>query len=178
MNEIRNFSQIIKINIKEFFSDYKISVKSINKNEISIFINNEGFIIEKTNHENSIKIFLHKKNKVDLMFRSFLILYGNEKEKEYFSKSYNKLFFDTEEDLIGILKFLKVKYDDNVKIFFENNSMYDKIEMYFNNFQMQQKEKKISLEERQRQIYESMQFSKRIRFSIDGVIYLKCTSCN
>ena len=64
MNEIRNFSQIIKINIKEFFSDYKISVKSINKNEISIFINNEGFIIEKTNHENSIKIFLHKKKNI------------------------------------------------------------------------------------------------------------------
>lgn len=118
MNESNNFSQIIKINAKKLFINHKISVKNTNRNDISIFFNNEGFIIEKTKHENSIKIFLHKKDKADLMFRSFIILYGNEKEKEYFSKGYNKLFFDTEEDLLGILKFLKNKYDNNVKIFF------------------------------------------------------------
>ena len=87
MNEIKNFSQIIKIKLRELFIDYKISIKSISKNEISIYIDNEGFIIEKTRYENSIKIFLHKKNKADLMLRSFLIVYGDAIEKEYFAKS-------------------------------------------------------------------------------------------
>lgn len=173
MNEIKNFSQIIKIKLRELFIDYKISIKSISKNEISIYIDNEGFIFEKTRYENSIKIFLHKKNKADLMLRSFLILYGDEIEKEYFAKSYNKLFFDTEDDLIGILKFLKNKYDDIIKYFFEDNSMYDNIEMYFNKLQMLQNEKEYSLEEQQSQIYETMQFSQKIRFSTDGEIYLK-----
>ncbi len=173
MNEIKNFSQIIKIKLRELFIDYKISIKSISKNEISIYIDNEGFIIEKTRYENSIKIFLHKKNKPDLMLRSFIILYGDEIEKEYFAKSYNKLFFDTEDDLIGILKFLKNKYDDTIKYFFEDNSMYDNIEMYFNKLQMLQNEKEYSLEEQQRHIFETMQFSQKIRFSTDGEIYLK-----
>ena len=94
-------------------------------------------------------------------------------KKEYFVKSYNKLFFDTEDDLIGILKFLKNKYDDTIKYFFEDNSMYDNIEMYFNKLQMLQNEKEYSLEEQQSQIYETMQFSQKISFSTDGEIYLK-----
>ena len=160
-----NFEQICKVNAKSLFADYKVTVKSLNKNELCIFFNNEGFVIEKTKHENSIKIFLHKKDKVDLMLRSFIILYGNEIEKEYFTKSYNKMFFDTKEDLIGILKFLRNKYENSMKFFFENDSMYKEIESNFNKLQNKQKLKN-GLEETQKLIYESMLYAQKIRFSI------------
>ena len=173
MNDFHNFKKIFKNLAKRVFTYSNVSIKNLDANEIGILFNNDGFVIDKTKNENSIKIFLRKGNNPDLLLRSFIIVYGSDKEKEYFEKGYNKLFFDSEIDLIGILVFLKNKYDFNIKSFFENDLMYMEIEKFFMDKRKQQEGKKDSLDETRKLIIASMVFSKKLRFTQDGNPYMK-----
>lgn len=173
MNDFHNFKKIFKNLAKRVFTYSNVSIKNLDANEIGILFNNDGFVIDKTKNENSIKIFLRKGNNPDLLLRSFIIVYGSDKEKEYFEKGYNKLFFDSEIDLIGILVFLKNKYDFNIKSFFENDLMYMEIEKFFMDKRKQQEGKKDSFDETRKLIIASMAFSKKLRFTQDGNPYMK-----
>ncbi|MBP3606846.1 MAG: hypothetical protein J6J11_00835 [Treponema sp.] len=168
MTEFQKFSKIFKNCAKNIFKDLHFSIKTIDSNEIGIFLNNEGFVIEKTKYENSIKIYLRKNGKSDLLLRSFMIIYGCEMEKKCFEKGFNKLYFDTDEDLNGLLIFLRAQYDKILKKYFENDLMSREIENFFEKIP----KKDFSLQETQQLLVESMTYSRRIRFSDRGEIYL------
>lgn len=168
-----DFRKNLKIIAKKIFSCSDVSIKNLDANEVGILFNNNGFVIEKTKNENSIKIFLRKGNPPDLLFRSFILVYGNSIEKNYFEKSYNKLYFDSEKELQGILNFLKNKYDTSLKAFFSDNLMSIEIEKYFTEQRENTKGKTFTIQETQTLIAESMAFAKKIRFTQEGNIYLK-----
>ena len=90
----------------------------------------------------------------------------------FFEKGYNKFFFDSDTELKGILIFLKKKYDSVLQSFFSDDSMYLEIEKYFENKRKSNLEKSYSPEESQKFIIETISFSKRIRFTQNGSIYM------
>jgi hypothetical protein len=176
VNEINDFVTICKPFVKEFFSFDKVKIKCPSKNEINIIFNkNEGIVLEKTKCENSLKVFLRKSMQSDLMLRSVVILYGNDIESDFFGKGFNKLYFDTEDELRGIVVFLRKKYDLFIKNYFIDDSIIININRYFEGLsdEMKKNKKIMTLDETQRKIIETMEFSKKVRFSLDGEIYLK-----
>lgn len=171
-NRMQNFNKICKKLAKEIFVYSNVSIKSIASNEIGILFEGNGFIIESTKNEDSIKIYLRKRYKPDLLIRSFFVVYGDSEEKMFFEKGYNKFFFDSDTELKGILIFLKKKYDSVLQSFFSDDSMYLEIEKYFENKRKSNLEKSYSPEETQKFIIETISFSKRIRFTQNGSIYM------
>lgn len=168
MIEFQQFKKNCKNFVEKNFNDLHFSIKTLDTNEIGVFLNKEGFVIEKTKYENSVKIYLRKKGKEDILLRSFIIVYGNELEKEYFMKGFNKLYFDTYEELNGIFVFLRILYDRNLKKYFENDFMSKEIKFFFESLDT----KDFSLQETQDFLVATFEYSKRIRFSNKGEIYL------
>lgn len=168
--EIMNEINLKDIEWTEYFKTQKIIKR---KYEITVIINNEkdGLLFQKTKDENSIKIFLVKHNLPDMMLRSVMICYGSENEKEIFSKSFNKLYFNNKEELDNILKFIQKKYDFLLMKYFESDNMYQEIIKYCKT-QIEEPFDK-SIDAVQKKIIETMAFSKRIKFTTEGNIFLQ-----
>lgn len=169
MNENQDFRKNFKVLAKKIFIYPKVSIKNLDAREIGILFDNGGFVIEKTKGEDSIKIFLRKKGKEPLWLRTLMIVCGNEFEKEIFYNSYNKFFFETNDDLNGILVFLKNKYDTIIKKYFEDDSIDEEMNRYFCNLPI----KILSSQEQHQFSINMMLFARKIRFSKDGTPYLK-----
>lgn len=176
MTNTTNFAAKYKPFLKELFNLKEVKVKKIASNGIGIFVFNEVecIIFQNSKSDNAIKIFLDKFRNGSLMLRDFMIVYGNELEKKCFEGGINKLYFDTEEELQGIFTFVRKKYDLLIKDFFERDTKIRVIDNYFE--KRREESKNIpspSVEEMQKKFVKIMEFSRKVKFTSDGEIYLK-----
>jgi len=175
--DIMNEINLKDVDWKKYFQTQKIVKR---KYEAEVLINPEkggflfetaeGIVFEKTKGENSVKIFLINTFEKTWL-RALMMCFGTEEEKEYFSKGYNKLYFDSMEELEEIVRFMQIKYDAYLFHYFESDEMYKELLEYYKNQKFPVVDN--SLESLQKRVIEAMAFSKRVKFSQDGNIYLK-----
>lgn len=169
--KIVKFSSEYKNIVKDLFSEFGCKVRAgENKNSIEIMTNqNNKIIIEKSKYDCSVQVYIKKENKPETLLRSIIIVLGNKQEKDIFYKCYNKIYYESEGELINFFIFLKKKYIQLFKRYFEDSEVEAEIITFFENLTPRQFK---STEDENKWISETIFYSKKIKFSKDGEVYL------